>query len=169
MKKVNEEFETFTGINIRSHLRALQAQIELIKSNLNEYGEASRALKKIMSEELITSIIARFEKNEERIKNLDGKLDSINFEIKQKLSQEIKIIRNELLYTKQNEERVNDLEEKVDFIQFEIKEKLPQEIRGIRDEINDVQLSKAISCILKEREIKVDSKPLDELKKDYEV
>jgi tetrahydromethanopterin S-methyltransferase subunit G len=167
VKKVSEEL--FTGNNVRSHLRALQAQIELMKSNLSEYGEASRTLKRLMSEELITSIISRFEKNEERIKNLDVKLDSINFDIKEKLSQEIRIIRNELVYAKQNEERVNDLEEKIDFVQFEVREKIPQEIRKIRNDLSDAQLSKAIACILKEKEIKVDSKPLDELKKEYEV
>lgn len=121
---MNEEFEAF----IKSQLKTLQAQIEIIKGYLNEYEEKNRKLKKIMSEELITALILRFEKNDERIIKLDEKLESLHFDLKEKLS---------------------------------------QEIRNIKNELSDTQLSKAISNLLEEREIKVDSKPLDDLKERY--
>jgi prefoldin subunit 5 len=125
VKKLNKEFEAF----IDSQLQALRAQIETIKSYLEEYEERNRKLKKIMSEDLISALIFRFEKNEERMRKVDEKLDSIH---------------------------------------FNLNEKLTQEIRRIKHELSDAQLSRAISRLLEEKEIKVDSKPLDELKKDYE-
>lgn len=124
MKKVNEEFEAF----INSQLQTLRAQIETIKSYLEEYEERNKRLKKIMSEDLIGALIFRFEKNEKRIRGIDEKLDSIHFKLNEKLS---------------------------------------QEIRNIKQDLSETQLSKAISKLLEEKEIKVDSKPLSELKKDY--
>jgi hypothetical protein len=121
---VNEEFEAF----INSQLQTLRAQIETIKSYLEEYEERNKRLKKIMSEDLIGALIFRFEKNEERIRGIDEKLDSIHFKLNEKLS---------------------------------------QEIRNIKQDLSETQLSKAISKLLEEKEIKVDSKPLSELKKDY--
>ena len=126
MKKVNEEFEAF----INSQLQTLRAQIETIKSYLEEYEERNRRLKKIMSEDLIGALVFRFEKNEERIRLIDEKFDSMH---------------------------------------LKLSEKLTQEIRNIKQDLSDVQLTKAISRLLEEKEIKVDSRPLDELKKDYEI
>jgi hypothetical protein len=117
---VSEEFEAF----IRSQLKTLQAQIEIIKGYLNEYEEKNRKLKRMMSEELITALILRFEKNDERIMKLDEKLESLHFDLKEKFS---------------------------------------QEIRNIKNELSDTQLSRAISKLLEEREIRVNSKPLDDL------
>jgi hypothetical protein len=121
---VNEEFEAF----IESQLKTLQAQIEIIKGYLNEYEEKNRKLKKIMSEELIAALILRFEKNDERIRKLDEKIESLH---------------------------------------FDLREKFTQDIRNIKNELSDTQLSKAISKLLEEKEIKVDSKPLDVLKENY--
>ena len=121
---MSEEFEAF----IKSQLKALQAQIEIIKGYLNEYEEKNRKLKRIMSEELIAALILRFEKNDEKVIKLEEKLESLHFDLKEKLSQEIKNIKNELI---------------------------------------DAQLSRSISRLLEEREIRVDSKPLDDLKESY--
>jgi len=127
VKKVNnEDFEAF----IKSQLQALKTQIETIKRYLNEYEERNRKLKKVMSEDLIGALILRFEKNEERVRKMDEKLDSIHFALHEKISEEIKRIKEDLC---------------------------------------DTQLSKSISRLLEEKEIKVDSKPLIELKKDYEI
>ncbi len=126
MKKVNEEFEAF----IDSQLQALRAQIETIKGYLEEYEERNRRLKKIMSEDLIGALIFRFEKNEDRIRMIDEKLESIH---------------------------------------FKLSEKLTQEIRNIKQDLSETHLTKAISRLLEEKEIKVNSKPLNELKKDYEI
>jgi len=130
VKKVNEVTEAFTGTNVRARLRALQAQIELVKNYLKEYEETNKKLKKIMSEELINALILRFEKNEESI-----------FRI----------------------------EEAIEAVSFSLNERLSREIRKIKEDLFDEQLSKSISKILEEKEIRVDSKPLDELKKDYEI
>lgn len=126
MKKVNEEFEAF----IDSQLQTLRAQIETIKSYLEEYEERNRRLKKIMSEDLIGALVFRFEKNEDRIRMIDEKLDSIH---------------------------------------FKLSEKLTQEIRNIKQDLSETHLTKAISRLLEEKEIKVNSKPLSELKKDYDI
>jgi len=126
VKKVNEEFEAF----IDSQLQTLRAQIETIKSYLEEYEERNRRLKKIMSEDLIGALVFRFEKNEDRIRMIDEKLDSIH---------------------------------------FKLSEKLTQEIRNIKQDLSETHLTKAISRLLEEKEIKVNSKPLSELKKDYDI
>jgi len=120
----NEEFEAF----IQAQLHALKAQIEILKKHLQEYEDRSRTLKKIMSEELIGALLLRFEKNEERLIKLDEKLESMHFNLNEKLS---------------------------------------QEIRKLKDDLSEAQLSRAIAKLLEQKEIKVDSSPLDELKKDY--
>ena len=125
MKKVsNEEFEAF----IQTQLQALKAQIEILKKHLQEYEDRNRTLKKIMSEELIGALLLRFEKNEERLIKLDEKLESMHFNLNEKIS---------------------------------------QEIRKLKDDLSEAQLSRAIAKLLEQKEIKVDSRPLDELKKDY--
>lgn len=161
--------EPFTGVNVRSHLRALEAQIELIKNSLNEYSDLSRRLKKQITEDLVVAVIDRFEKNELRIKGMDEKINSISLEIMGRLSQEIKSIRDELDIVRANEERIGDLESRLDSLQFDVREKIPQEIRSVRDEISDAQLSRAITSVSEEKDIKVDSKPLDELNKNREL
>ena len=164
-----KESEPFTGANVRSHLRALEAQIELIKNSLNEYGDLSRRLKKQITEDLIVAVIDRFEKNEFRIKGMDEKINSISLEIMGRLSQEIKSVRDELNVVRANEERIGDLESRIESLQFDVRERIPQEIRSVRDEISDAQLSKAITSVSEEKEIKVNSKPLDELNKEQEL
>ena len=121
MEKMNEDSKAF-------ELQTLKAQIETIKNQLDNYEEGNRKLKKIISEELIDNLITRFEKNEERIRKIDEKLDSIH---------------------------------------FKINEKIVQDIRNIKQDLSEAQLSKSISRILDEKEIKIDSKPLEKLKKDY--
>jgi len=121
---MNEDFE----ISDKSQLQTLKSQIETIKNQLENYEERNRKLKKIISEEMIDNLITRFEKNEERIRKIDEKLDSIH---------------------------------------FKINEKIEQDIRNIKQDLSEAQLSKSISRILDEKEIKIDSKPLEKLKKNY--
>jgi hypothetical protein len=106
----------------------LHAQVETLRGFINEYEDKNRKLKKIMSEELISALLLRFERNEEGIRKMDEKLEMLH---------------------------------------LEMKEKLLKEIRDIRDEVSDARLSKAITTLMSEKEIKVDSKPLNEFKKDY--
>jgi len=118
---MNEDSKAF-------ELQTLKAQIETIKNQLDDYEEGNSKLKKIISEELVDTLITRFEKNEERIRKIDEKLDSIH---------------------------------------FKINEKIAQDIRNIKQDLSEAQLSKSISRLLDEKEIKIDSKPLEKLKKDY--
>jgi hypothetical protein len=122
---VNDDFESF----MKSQLKLLHSQIDTLRGYVSEYEEKNRKLKRMLSEELIVALMHRFEKNEERMRMLDEKIDSLHLDIKDKFLKEIKEIRNDM---------------------------------------SEAQLSKAISCIIAEKEIKVDSKPLSELKKNYD-
>lgn len=121
---MNEGSET----SDKSQVQALKAQVETIKNQLESYEERNRRLRKIISEELIEVLITRFDNNEERIRKINEKLDSVH---------------------------------------FELNEKIAQDIRNIKQDLIDTQLSKSISRLLDEKEIKIGSKSLDKLKKDY--
>lgn len=122
MKKVEEEFETF----IKSQLRTLKAQMDIIKEYINRYEERNIRLKKTISNELIEVLIKRFERNEKIISEFNEKLDSIDFKLREQLSRAIK---------------------------------------DLREELSEAELSRAISKIFEEKEVKISSKPLDELRK----
>ncbi len=118
---MSEEFEKF----IERQLESLKSQIEVLRKSISEYEEDAIKLKKKISNELVDALIKRFEKSEKKIDELDSKIDSLRFELENKLS---------------------------------------GEIRKLRSELSEAELSRAISRIFEEREIKVDSKPLYELK-----
>lgn len=122
MKNMEEDFEAI----IRSQLRTLKNQMDIIKDYINKYEQRSVRLKKTITNELISALIKRFERNEKIIQDLDEKLESLNFKLQENLSRSIK---------------------------------------DLREEISETELSKAISRIFEEKEIKVSSKALDELKK----
>ncbi len=119
---MEEDFETI----IRSQLRTLKNQMDIIKDYINKYEERSIKLKKTITNELIDALIKRFERNEKLIQELNEKLESINLKLQENLSRSIK---------------------------------------ELREEITEAELSKAISKIFEEKEIKISSKALDELKK----
>jgi len=119
---MEEDFEAI----IRSQLRTLKNQMDIIKDYINKYEQRSVRLKKTITNELISALIKRFERNEKIIQDLDEKLESLNFKLQENLSRSIK---------------------------------------DLREEISETELSKAISRIFEEKEIKVSSKALDELKK----
>ena len=119
---MEEEFEAF----MRSQLRALKNQMEIIKDYINKYEETNIRLKKTITNELIDALIKRFERNEELMQELHEKLETLNFKFQNSLS---------------------------------------RSVRELRNEISEAELSKAISKIFEEKEIKVSSKALDELKK----
>jgi len=122
VKNMEEEFEAF----MRSQLRALKNQMEIIKDYINKYEETNIRLKKTITNELIDALIKRFERNEELMQELHEKLETLNFKFQNSLS---------------------------------------RSVRELRNEISEAELSKAISKIFEEKEIKVSSKALDELKK----
>lgn len=126
---MNEDFEQFA----RSQLKTMKSHMDLLTRYLQEYEERSIRLKQLLSQELIVSLIKRFEGNEKMIHELNQKL----------------------------EER-----------HLKLEEQFAREIRTLRHEISESDLTRAISAItgenkIKESEIKVDSKPLEELKKFY--
>ena len=63
-----------------------------------------------------------------------------------------------------NEKIILELNEKIDSTNFKLQENLSKSIKDIKEEIIEAELSKAISKIFEEKEIKVSSKALDELK-----
>lgn len=118
---MEEDFEDM----IKSQLRILKNQMDIIKSYIDSYEEKSSKLKKTITEELITALINRFERNENLISDLNEKIDSINFRFQDSLSKCMK---------------------------------------DLREKISEEALSKAIAKISEEKEIKVNSRALDELK-----
>jgi hypothetical protein len=118
---MEEDFESV----VRSQLLILKNQMDIIKSYIDKYDEMNLKLKKTITNELISALISRFERNEKIINELSEKIDSLNFKFQENLS---------------------------------------KSIRGLKEEISEAELSKAISKIFEEKEIKVSSKALSELK-----
>ena len=121
MKTMEEDFENI----IRSQLRVLKNQMDVIKDYLNKYEERNNKLRHIITNNLIEALIERFERNEKIIQDLNEKLDSLHIKFNENLSRSIK---------------------------------------DVKEEIIDAELTRAISKLLDEKEIKVDSKALEELK-----
>ncbi|NIO44596.1 MAG: hypothetical protein GTN36_03525 [Candidatus Aenigmarchaeota archaeon] len=119
---MEEDFESF----MKSQLRTLKNQMEIIKDYIDKYEERSIKLRRTITNELIDALIKRFEANEKLIQDLNEKLESSNLKFHGNLSRSIK---------------------------------------ELREELSEAELSKAISKIFEKGEIKVSSKPLDELKK----
>lgn len=119
---MEEDFESI----IRSQLRVLKNQMDVIKDYINKYEERNNRLRHIITNNLIDALIKRFEKNEKLIEELSEKMDSLHLKFQDNLSKSIK---------------------------------------DMKEEIVDAELSKAISRIFDQKEIKVSSKTLDELKK----
>ena len=118
---MEEEFETI----VRSQLQIIKNQMEVIKDYIDKYDEMSAKLKRTITNELITALISRFEKNE-------------------------KLIR--------------DMIEKIDSLEFKFQDSLSKSLREIREEISEAELNKAISKIFEEKEVKVSSRALEELR-----
>jgi 16S rRNA C967 or C1407 C5-methylase (RsmB/RsmF family) len=118
---MEEDFENM----IRSQLRILKNQMDIIKGYIDSYEEKSAKLRKTITEELITALLGRFERNEKLITELNEKVDSINFKFQDSLSKSMK---------------------------------------DLREEISEAALAKAIAKISEEKEIRVNSRALDELK-----
>ena len=89
---MEEEFEEF----MRSQLRTLKAQMDVIKDYLRKYEEGSIRLKKTITTELIDALIKRFEKNEKMIEGLEEKLASTHFTLQEQLTRSVKDLREEL-------------------------------------------------------------------------
>ena len=118
---MEEEFESM----INSQLKIIKNQMDIIKGYLDTYEEKSSKLRKTITEELITAIINRFERNEKLISDINEKMDAMNFKFGDSLSKCMK---------------------------------------DLREEISEDALTKAIAKISEEKEIKVNSRALDELK-----
>ncbi len=110
---------------IKAQLNTLKAQIDILRDHIESSEEGNVRLKYIIANELVESLIKRFEKNENKIDELKEKIESIELSLKEKVSELHRITKMEL---------------------------------------SEEALSKAISKILQEKEIEVDSKPLLDLK-----
>jgi len=79
------------------------------------------------------------------------------------------IIANELVEAmikrfEKSEDKIDELKQKIESIELSLKEKVAELHRITKMELSEEALSKAISKILQEKEIEVDSKPLFDLK-----
>jgi len=124
---MNEDFEYFA----RSQLRTIKSHMDLLTKYLQEYEERGIRLKQLLSQELIVSLIKRFENNEKILHELNQKIEERHLKLEEQLTREIRILRHE---------------------------------------ISEADLTRAISKITgkseaKPSEIKVNSEPLEELKK----
>ena len=59
---------------------------------------------------------------------------------------------------------ITELNEKMDSLNFRLKDELSKSMKGLREEISEDALSKAIAKLSEEKEIRVNSRALDELK-----
>jgi len=89
---MEEDFESL----IRSQIRTLKNQMNIIKDYINKYEERSIRLKRTITNDLIDALIKRFERNEEFIQELNEKLESLNFKFKENLSRSVKELRDEI-------------------------------------------------------------------------
>jgi predicted nuclease with TOPRIM domain len=79
------------------------------------------------------------------------------------------IIANELVEAlikrfERNEAKIDELKEKMESIDLSLKEKMEELHRVTKMELSEEALSKAVSRILEDKDIEVDSKPLLDLK-----
>ena len=79
------------------------------------------------------------------------------------------IIANELVEAlikrfEKNEAKIDQLKEKIESIDMSLKEKMEELHRVTKMELSEEALSKAVSRILEDKDIEVDSKPLIDLK-----
>jgi len=89
---MEDDFESI----VRSQLLILKNQMDVIKDFINKYDERSIRLKKTITNELISALIGRFERNEKLISDLSEKIGSINFRFQENLSKSIKDLREEM-------------------------------------------------------------------------
>ena len=118
---MEEDFENA----VRSQLTILKNQMDVIRDYINKYDERNNRLRKTITNDLITALLSRFERNERIINELNEKIDSLNFKFQESFS---------------------------------------KSVRDLREEFSEAELSRAISKIFEEKEIKVSSKALEELK-----
>lgn len=92
---MNEDFEHFA----RSQLITMKSHMDLLTKYLQEYEERNIRLKQILSQELIISLVKRFEDNEKMIHELNQKLEERHFKLEEQLTKEIRTLRYEISET----------------------------------------------------------------------
>ena len=89
---MEEDFEAL----MRSQIRTLKNQMEIIKDFISKYEERRLRLKRTITNELIDALIKRFERNEEITQKLKEELETLNFKFQENLSRSIKDLREEI-------------------------------------------------------------------------
>jgi len=79
---VKEDFEPI----IKAQLNTLKAQIDILKEYIESSEESNVRLKYIIANEMVESLVKRFEKNEKKLDELKEKIESIDLRIKEKIS-----------------------------------------------------------------------------------
>jgi|WetSurMetagenome_2_1015567.scaffolds.fasta_scaffold783464_2 hypothetical protein len=96
------------------------------------------------------------------IKDYIDKYDQRNIKLRQTITNEL--IAALIVRFEKNEQMMQELNEKVDLISTRIQSNLDRSLKDLRDEISEAELSKAISKIVDDKEIKVSSRALQDLK-----
>ena len=96
------------------------------------------------------------------IKDYIDKYDQRSMKLRQTITNELIVAL--IARFEKNEKMLLDLSEKLDASNTKIQADLEKSLRQLRDEISEAELSKAISKIVEDREIRVSSKALQDLK-----
>lgn len=81
---------------IKAQLNTLKAQIDILRDYIENTEESNVRLKYIIANELVEALIARFEKNEEKLDYLKEKMESIELSLKEKVEELHRITKMEL-------------------------------------------------------------------------
>ena len=98
----------------------------------------------------------------EIIREYIDKYDQRSMKLKQTITNELIVAL--ISRFEKNEEMIRDLDQKLDEVAIKVQNNLDRSLKELRDEISEAELSKAISKIFEEKEIKVSSKALKDLK-----
>lgn len=89
---MTEDFESV----IKAQLSTLKAQIDILREYLESSEESNVRLKYIIANELVESLIRRFEKNEQKLDLLNRKIESIELSLKEKVAELHRMTKMEL-------------------------------------------------------------------------
>ena len=114
-------------------------------------------------ETFIKSQLRTFKAQMDIIKEYINRYEERNIRLKKTISNEL--IEVLIKRFERNEKIISEFNEKLDSIDFKLREQLSRAIKDLREELSEAELSRAISKIFEEKEVKISSKPLDELRK----
>ena len=113
-------------------------------------------------ESMIRSQLITLRNQMDIIKDYINKYEERSLKLKRTITNEL--IAALIHRFEKNENMLQELSEKIDSLNVKFHDNLSKSVKDLREEISEAELSKAISKIFEEKEIKVSSKALEELK-----